>query len=114
MLRINPTGHIKVTSICTASSYIGVNNYRLIIWIAVINKINAYLQAGGTLSDLTVLDLSALGIKGLQDMVITETQGATAAANTVTIKSGLAQNFVIGLSGVYKDQLDLANFKFAV
>ena len=71
-------------------------------------------DAGGTLSDLTVLDLSALGIKGLQDMVITETQGATADTNVVTIKSGLAQNFVIELAGVYKDQLDLANFKFAV
>lgn len=63
----------------------------------------------GSLSNLTVLDLSALGIQGLADMNLTDT-GAD-----VVITSNGTHNFEIVLTGVANvSDLDLANFKFAV
>ena len=73
----------------------------------------AGIKEGGpeTLSNLTVLDLSGLGITGLADMIISD-DGAT----TVQIVSNTTHNFVIELTGVTGGAagLDLANFKFAV
>lgn len=71
----------------------------------------AGINEGGaeTLSNLTVLDLSGLGITGLADMIISDV-GAT-----VQIVSNTTHNFVIELTGVTGGaaSLDLANFKFA-
>lgn len=64
-------------------------------------------EAGSTLSNLTVLDLSALGIKGLADMVMVQD-----GADTV-IQSNTTHNFEIVLVGQAVTDLDLANFKFA-
>ncbi|MDL5036551.1 hypothetical protein QRD40_09325 [Comamonas sp. Y6] len=86
-------------------------------------------DAGGALGDVTVLDLSALGIKGQQDLNITQTyfdsglghDGTgvgglwTAADSKVIITSNSNHNFKIELTGVFADQLSQAdNFKFAV
>lgn len=61
-----------------------------------------------TLSDLTILDLSALGITGLADLNVSDT-GAD-----IVIKSNGTHNFEIVLTGV-ADAADLGieNFKFA-
>lgn len=64
-------------------------------------------DAEATLSNLSVLDLSALGIKGLADMVMVQD-----GANTV-IQSNTTHNFEIVLVGQAVTDLDLANFKFA-
>ena len=62
----------------------------------------------GSLSNLTVLDLSALGIQGLADMNLTDT------GTDVVITSNGTHNFEIVLTGVANvSDLDLANFKFA-
>lgn len=66
-------------------------------------------EAGTTLSNLTVLDMSNLGIKGLADMVITD----NGAGDTV-IHSNTTHNFEIVLVGQAAVDLGLANFKFAV
>ena len=66
-------------------------------------------ETGSTLSNLTVLDVSGLGITGLADMLITNT-----SPTEVTIHSNGTHNFEIVLTGVQAAQLDLANFKFAV
>jgi hypothetical protein len=66
----------------------------------------------GTLSDLSILDLSGLGIRGLGDMQISE--AVVGGFNVVTIESNTTHNFVIELTGTTEAALDLANFKFAV
>lgn len=66
-------------------------------------------EAGSTLSNLTVLDMSGLGITGLADMLITNT-----SPTEVTIHSNGTHNFEIVLTGVQAADIDLANFKFAV
>ncbi len=73
-----------------------------------INNFEGIKEFGATLGDLSILDLSALNITGLGDMVITEVAGNT------FIKSNTTHNFEIELVGTPKLDLDLANFKFAV
>lgn len=87
----------------------------------------ATYSAGAALGDVTVLDLSALGIKGQQDLTIVQTTvgggafdatagtGTALADSKVVITSNSNHNFKIVLTGVYADQLSQAdNFKFAV
>lgn len=67
-------------------------------------------NSGAALGDVTVLDLSALGIRGQQDLHIVDSN-----PGEVTITSNSNHNFKIVLTGVYADQLSQAdNFKFAV
>lgn len=66
----------------------------------------------GTLSNLTVLDLSGLGITGLADMNMSQ----AAVGNDVIITSNGTHNFeivLVGSAGFDVADLDLANFKFA-
>ena len=77
-----------------------------------INETAAGAGDAGTLSDLSILDLSALGIRGLGDMQISE--AVVGGVNVVTIESNTTHNFVIELTGTTEAALDLANFKFAV
>lgn len=77
-----------------------------------INETAAGNGDAGTLSDLSILDLSGLGIRGLGDMQISE--AVVGGVNVVTIESNTTHNFVIELTGTTEAALDLANFKFAV
>ena len=65
----------------------------------------------GSLGNLTILDLSALGIKSLTDLNIT-----TAGGNTTIKANNAALNFHIELIGLDNttNKLGLENFKFAV
>lgn len=65
-------------------------------------------EVGSTLSNLTILDLSALGITGLSDLNMSTVGGE------VVIKSNGTHNFEIVLAGVTEAQLGIENFKFAV
>lgn len=87
---------------------------------------DANFSAGAALGDVTVLDLSALGIKGQQDLNIVQTTvsgvafdgdlntGTALADSKVVITSNSNHNFKIVLTGVFADQLSQAdNFNFA-
>lgn len=65
-------------------------------------------NAGGSLSNLSILDLSALGVNGLVDVIITD------VGPDVHITSNEGKNFEIVLTGVAAADLSNENFKFAV
>ncbi|MEQ6434616.1 hypothetical protein V8Z74_06140 [Comamonas sp. w2-DMI] len=77
-----------------------------------ISGFQAIHEGTGSLSNLTVLDLSALGIHGLADIQMSQAGGL---GTDVVIHGNGTHNFEIVLSGVNDiTKLDLANFKFAV
>ena len=64
-------------------------------------------EAGADLGNLTVLDLSGLGVTGLVDIQVADVGGE------VVITSNGTANFQIELTGVVAADLGLENFKFA-
>lgn len=82
-----------------------------------INAVAADAVAGiaasgaGSLSNLTILDLSALGIKSITDLQITQ---GTTVNDTVISANNSALKFHIDLTGVNTAALGQENFKFAV
>lgn len=82
-----------------------------------INDFAGFNSAGNDLTNLSVLDLSALGVNGLADLTIaavadvdTFTAGAQGG---VLITSNEGLNFQIGLVGITLADLSNENFKFA-
>ncbi len=64
-------------------------------------------EVGSSLSNITVLDLSGLGIEGFADILVADVAG------TVVITSNGTDNFEIVLTGVVAADLGFENFKFA-
>ena len=73
-----------------------------------INKFFGVNEVGASLSDLTVLDLSALNVNGLVDIIQTQVGG------DVHITSNEGLNFEIVLVATNLVDVGLANFQFAV
>ena len=72
-----------------------------------ITNFQGFAAAGGSLSNLSILDLSDLGVNGLVDLIITDV-----GANVI-ITSNEGLNFEIELIGVTAAELANENFKFA-
>lgn len=67
-------------------------------------------NGGGSLSNLSILDLSALGVNGLVDIILTDVGGP---GGGVHITSNEGKLFEIVLTGVAAADLSNENFKFA-
>lgn len=67
-------------------------------------------NGGGSLSNLSILDLSALGVNGLVDIILTDVGGP---GGDVHITSNEGKLFEIVLTGVAAADLSNENFKFA-
>ena len=63
--------------------------------------------AGGSLGNLTVLDLAGVGVHDLGDMQLSQ------AGGNVEITGVHGQHFKIVLAGVSATELGVENFKFA-
>ncbi|MEG0084410.1 MAG: DUF4214 domain-containing protein [Massilia sp.] len=77
-----------------------------------ITGFNAFNAADIDLTNLSVLDLSALGVGGLADLTIVDADGDP-LTDGVLITSNDGLNFQIGLVGVALAELSNENFKFA-
>lgn len=75
-----------------------------------INDFQGFNAAGGSLSNLSILDLSALGVNGLVDIILTDVGGP---GGDVHITSNEGKLFEIVLTGVAAADLSNENFKFA-
>lgn len=75
-----------------------------------IGNFQGFNAAPGSLSNLSILDLSALGVNGLVDIILTDVGGP---GGDVHITSNEGKLFEIVLTGVAAAELSNENFKFA-